>query len=37
MKKITYFVWIRRIFVLYKTEWEHWFNLLSKKQRFDTK
>ena len=24
-------------FVIYKNEWEYWFNLLSKKQRFDTK
>ena len=24
-------------FVIYKNGWEHWFNSLSKKQRFDTK
>ena len=36
-----YFVWIKHIIIIffgiYKNEWEHLFNLLSKKQRFDTK
>ena len=28
------FLWI--FFGIYKNEWDHWFNLLSKKQIFNT-
>ena len=32
-----YFFFLYKFFGIYKTESEHWFNLLSKKQKFDTK
>ena len=35
--KILMLFYIYIFFVIYKNEWDHWFNLLSRKQRFDTK